>query len=255
MATNETPVHRPLNLPEHFSTAKRMASESAKRIIFSDRAQRLIKRTLSYLMWLVWRYDVNRLTYDGGVVNATGRHYTRTFLKAQKHLCRGKFLEFGDPYWKSVFDPESIETYDILGLAPGPGITVVGDIQNCPHIPDETYDVIVCTMVLEHVANPFLAVKELRRILKTGGRLLIIVPSAFPYHITPDYRDYWRFMPDSLPLLFKDGFANLEMKSYGNRLSVIACYWYWMAPQLPRQALDREDPNNQTVLSLVAIKA
>ena len=194
------------------------------------------------------------MSYDGGVANATGRYYTRKFLLSYANECHGRFLEFGDPFWKSVFEPSSIDQYDIFGLSPGEGITVVGDIQNCPHIPDETYDVIVCTMVLEHVPNPFLAVSELRRILKTGGRLLVIVPSAFPYHITREYKDYWRFMPDSLTLLFQSGFKEVKFERFGNRLSVVACYWYWMLPALPRFSADREDPDNHSVLSVVARK-
>lgn len=109
-------------------------------------------------------------------------------------------------------------------------------------------------MVLEHVQNPFLAVKELTRILKTGGILLVIVPSAFPYHITNEYRDYWRFMPDSLALLFGEGFREVEINAHGNRISVVACYWFWMCPQLPKASIDRSDPNNHSVLSARLIK-
>lgn len=100
--------------------------------------QRIIKRLLSTILWWAWKFDLNRLTYDGGVANATGRHYTREFLRKHASKCRGKFLEFGDPYWKEIFDPASITVYDVINPQPGDGVTVLGDIQNCPQIPDET---------------------------------------------------------------------------------------------------------------------
>lgn len=40
---------------------------------------------------------------------------------------------------------------------------------NNEEIPDESFDMVTCTEVLEHVNNPFLAVNEMYRIVKKGG--------------------------------------------------------------------------------------
>lgn len=43
-------------------------------------------------------------------------------------------------------------------------------------IPDRTYDFVLASHVLEHVANPLRALKECSRVLREGGAMLVIVP-------------------------------------------------------------------------------
>src|SRR5262249_2508938 len=155
---------------------------------------------------------------------------------------------FGDPQYRSLFAPNAIERYDIINVQEGPDVTIVGDIQNCPQIPSNCFDVIVCTQVLEHVANPFLAVAELRRILKPGGRLLVTVPAAYPYHAIP--HDYWRFTRDSAQLLFGERFEDVRITAWGNRLSVVGTYWFFMRDHLPGRALRQPDPDNPSLISV-----
>lgn len=49
------------------------------------------------------------------------------------------------------------------------------DIMNIPH-PDESFDLIFCNHVLEHVADDRRAMGELRRVLRSGGWVAIQVP-------------------------------------------------------------------------------
>ena len=44
-----------------------------------------------------------------------------------------------------------------------------GDICNLEGIPDDTYDVVHCHQVLQHVVDPVKALKEMRRVAKPGG--------------------------------------------------------------------------------------
>ncbi|MGI8425185.1 MAG: class I SAM-dependent methyltransferase [Actinomycetota bacterium] len=55
---------------------------------------------------------------------------------------------------------------------------MVSDIQNIP-FPDQTFDVVVSCETVEHVTNPSMAVRELARVLKPGGRLLLTAPNYF----------------------------------------------------------------------------
>ena len=57
------------------------------------------------------------------------------------------------------------------------------DIQNIP-CADDQYDVIICNHVLEHVKDYKKALKELHRILKPAGTLLISVPTLYKYDDT-----------------------------------------------------------------------
>lgn len=53
---------------------------------------------------------------------------------------------------------------------------VLGDIEEMPFA-DASFDAVVCTEVLEHVPDPVVALREIRRVLRPEGRLLGSVPS------------------------------------------------------------------------------
>lgn len=57
-----------------------------------------------------------------------------------------------------------------------PGVTFQADLQNMDTVEDETYDIIVCAHVLEHVRDDAKAMRELCRILKPDGVCLVLVP-------------------------------------------------------------------------------
>ncbi len=48
--------------------------------------------------------------------------------------------------------------------------------SNSLELADESFDVIICHHVLEHVAEPWATLTELRRLLAPGGTLLLFVP-------------------------------------------------------------------------------
>ena len=63
-------------------------------------------------------------------------------------------------------------------------------------LPDENFDLDICTQVLEHVDNPNAALEEIFRILKPEGHLIISVPHVWFYH--PHPADYWSFTQQGL---------------------------------------------------------
>lgn len=52
------------------------------------------------------------------------------------------------------------------------------------------YDVVLCTEVLEHVAEWDRAFQNLASLLRAGGQLLVTCPQFYPLHEEPE--DYWR---------------------------------------------------------------
>jgi ubiquinone/menaquinone biosynthesis C-methylase UbiE len=87
---------------------------------------------------------------------------------------------------------------------------ILGDITNIP-LKDGEVDAVICKAVLEHVANPFLAVSEIHRILKPAGKCLGYVPFLYPIHAEAGkYGDYWRFTEQGLRNLLK-GFSQVEI--------------------------------------------
>lgn len=90
---------------------------------------------------------------------------------------------------------------------------VVADIMALP-FPDASAEAIICTSVLQHVTDPVRATSELKRILRPGGKLLLSVPFAWPYHGGGEVRDYYRFSEDAIKFFFKD-FQRIEIVRMG----------------------------------------
>lgn len=109
---------------------------------------------------------------------------------------------------KPYFPEATVETLDI---DPDSGATYIADLctNNEQTIPSESFDVIVCTEVLEHTLNPFAAAEEMHRLLKEGGILLVSVP--FNLRIHGPLPDCWRFTEHGLRALFSK-FEEVELK-------------------------------------------
>ncbi len=75
-----------------------------------------------------------------------------------------------------------------------PGATAC-DLVRIPH-PDSSFDSIICNAVLEHVRFSNEVLKELRRLLKPGGHLVLTIPFLQPFHPCPG--DFRRFTQDGM---------------------------------------------------------
>jgi SAM-dependent methyltransferase len=137
--------------------------------------------------------------------NARINGHLRRML-AQADLTSGRVLEIGArEHPRTEFFPAPEWQYAVLdieavGLIPDGLEVVIGDITNCPEIPDESYDVIVSVDVFEHVDRPWKAAAEISRLLKPGGLSYTSTLFSWRYHPVPI--DYWRFTPPCLAFLF-----------------------------------------------------
>jgi SAM-dependent methyltransferase len=134
----------------------------------------------------------------------------RSFVHEFLHTCAASFAPSARPHSKLLeIGPQDyggahpflqynstlqIETIDIVPS----NATYIGDItKNNSHIiPDNSFDFIIFTEVLEHTLNPFDAVKELHRILKPNGLLFFSTPCNFRIHGPSP--DCWRFTHHAL---------------------------------------------------------
>ena len=101
------------------------------------------------------------------------------------------------PYFRQA----QVETLDIN---PQSGATYIADLcrANNDLLPSGAFDLVACTEVLEHVLDPFAAVREIRRLLKPGGHAFITTP--FNFRIHGPLPDCWRFTEHGLRALLKD---------------------------------------------------
>jgi SAM-dependent methyltransferase len=101
------------------------------------------------------------------------------------------------PYEHLLAGAAEIVGFDMPGNAHA---DLHGDIEAIP-VEDASFDVVLCLQVLEHVPDPPAAVRELRRVVRPGGRVLASTHGVYPYHPNPD--DLWRWTHAGLERLFR----------------------------------------------------
>ena len=109
-----------------------------------------------------------------------------------------KILDIGGSFRdrkEMLFDLGSISTLDI---EPGPGIDLVGDAHKLP-LTDNSFDLVALFMVLEHLEEPGVALKEIARVLKPQGLLLLTTVQYWHNHPCP--KDYYRYTRTGLEYL------------------------------------------------------
>ena len=98
---------------------------------------------------------------------------------------------------------------------------IISDIVSIPQ-PDESYDAILCTEVLEHIPAPELALVEFSRLLRDGGYLVLSAPFCSlthfaPYHYATGFNRYFYEYH-----LEKNGFQIIEIETNGSYFDYIA---------------------------------
>lgn len=104
--------------------------------------------------------------------------------------------------WVGVDNPPSMAgSYGAFTLADA--------FADSHHLPfrDGVFDSVVCTQVLEHVAEPGRVLREAARVLRPGGVLVVTAPMLWPLHEEPF--DYYRYTQHGLRHLLRQ--AGLEV--------------------------------------------
>ena len=97
-----------------------------------------------------------------------------------------------------------VSEYVGLDTAPHANADLVGPIESIP-VEDESFDLVLCIQVLEHVKDPARGVRELHRVTRPGGRVLLSTHGAMVYHPNPS--DLWRWTHEGLERLFGESAA------------------------------------------------
>jgi SAM-dependent methyltransferase len=107
-----------------------------------------------------------------------------------------------------------VRRYIALDLRLTPLVDVVTRGEQLP-LGDSRFDVVICTQVLEYVAQPSLVFAEIHRVLRPGGVLLLSVPGAC---LVDAEEECWRFLPAGLRYLL-GGFARVEVVAEGSSVT------------------------------------
>ncbi len=145
----------------------------------------------------------------------------------------GKMMDFGcgsKPY-KHLFNVESYLGVDFQNDGHPHDDEEIDLFYNGKTIPmpDQYFDSVLSSEVFEHIFNLDEVLKEIHRVMKTGGNLLITCPFVWNEHEAPhDYARYSRYALEDI--MQKNGFEVLEFRKSGNFMSTVFqlynLYWY-----------------------------
>ena len=161
-------------------------------------------------------YDASKagfkMTYGNAVVSEFDKECYRIIRSNVSDFLRKSAVTY-DKKGKRILDiaPQIHEgaghyfkkaTVETLDIDPKSGADYIADITKTnSQLMDGTFDIVVCTEVLEHTLDPFSAVDEIFRLLKPHGILLVTVP--FNFRIHGPLPDCWRFTEHGIRELLK----------------------------------------------------
>jgi SAM-dependent methyltransferase len=119
--------------------------------------------------------------------------------RAAADLGRYRVLDVGCGFrpYEPFFRPHASEYVGVD--RDNPAADLQGTVEALP-VADGSFDVVLCTQVLEHADDPAAAVRELARVVAPGGRVLASTHGTAVYHPAPN--DYWRWTHTGLEQLF-----------------------------------------------------
>jgi SAM-dependent methyltransferase len=143
------------------------------------------------------------------------------FLLGSEFLNLSTILDFGSgnsPY-KRYFSFDKYDTADVgYNIESKPDYVI--DPQ-MPHIPvsDGSYDLVLALDVLEHVTKLQLTLKEIIRVCKPGGYVVVKVPFLYREHEAP--HDFRRFTSYGIKMCLENSGLNVvKVQGFGNAWSV-----------------------------------
>jgi SAM-dependent methyltransferase len=157
------------------------------------------------------------------------RYYIETFLQKQAGDIKGRVLEIGGRDYTQQFGTGVNESKALTHKADPDASSethIIGDLANCPQIPNNTFDCIILTQTLHYMPDMTSAVKELWRILAPSGVLLCTVPciSQISRFDMDHWGDRWRLTSLGLEELLLTSFEreHVQVSAFGNALSAVA---------------------------------
>ncbi len=151
---------------------------------------------------------------------------------------RGRVLDLGcggRPYEECA--PAGVRWFG----ADAPGSTSHPDAWSLAHalpFAAGSFSTVLCTQVLEHLADPGAALCEVGRVLEPGGKLILSAPQSWFLHEEP--YDFYRYTRFGLDHLCRDaGLVPIEWKSQGGFFAMVGIFFSAHLGSYARWAAER----------------
>ena len=168
--------------------------------------------------------DSNGLMLDVGC--GEGRHIFGVMESYPQMKCIGI-----DPHKDSLKKAE--EGYEYFQSISNAGAEFMEASAYCLPFPDDTFDLVVCSEVLEHLHEYMDAVKEIERVLKKGGKFYASVPASWPERICWALSKEYQNQPGGHLRIFNQKDLVTEIEGVGFNIlstekfhSIHSAYWW-----------------------------
>lgn len=95
------------------------------------------------------------------------------------------------------------------------------DLTQPIDLPDQAFDTIILSDVLEHIPVPLDLCREVARLLAPGGKLIMNVPFYYPLHETP--YDFYRYTEFALRRFMDDsGMSVIHLEPIGGAVEIVS---------------------------------
>jgi predicted SAM-dependent methyltransferase len=150
------------------------------------------------------------LALNRAILPEIGKYLSGTFID----------LGCGEAPYRHVITP-LVEEYITMDFdSRGPELDYTCDIQDMSPIPSNLVNSAGCFDVLEHVPDTAKACREMYRIIRPGGYLIVTTPFLARLHEIP--HDYFRFTEYGLRSVFeKHGFTTIIVMPFGGPMSFV----------------------------------
>ncbi len=159
---------------------------------------------------------VDQLTWDG--------------LSSIRDLFRGRLLDVGcgmKPYQR-ILGGDVAQWVGIDFARTPSGRSAANVFGSALELPfrEGTFDTVLTTQVLEHVPEPDTLLREVHRVLRAGGHLVLTAPQTNPLHEEPN--DFFRYTCYGLAFLTeRAGLQVAEIRPLGGAIATIGQMIVW----------------------------
>ncbi len=130
-----------------------------------------------------------------------------------------KNLEFDESFYKRNLEDfdKRFEYFALDIVSHNQPNYIIGDVCEESFINEQSqyigiFDVIYSNNVFEHLKKPWIAARNILKLLKPGGICITIAPFSLRYHEVP--QDYFRYTHTGLASLFEDPEVNMLVSGY-----------------------------------------
>lgn len=186
------------------------------------------------------------------------RYYIEKFLDENKKNIHGVCLELLNNVYTKKYGGDDITESVVLDIEKGnKNATLISDLRNLTEVADNTFDCIILTQVLQFIDDVDAAISECYRTLKSGGTLLVTMPSISRVDCASGEKgDYWRFTTASALFLFEKKFKKekVSINSKGNARVGLYFYAGLSEEDTPKKLFHTDDRNFPLIITVKATK-